>query len=81
MWFLCILRSCRIASIYDYFYIDCNLIDYLIIKYIKKFKYVRRARGADVFLINPQIFIQEICNFYKDDISIVEKIYDEYWGK
>ena len=81
MWFLCILRSCRIASTYNYFYIDCNWINYLIIRYIKKFKYVRRAHGNDVFLIDPQVFIHEICNFYKDDVSIVEKIYDEYWSK
>jgi hypothetical protein len=62
-------------------YLQCSLVDFLWMKYIMKVRRIKRWHGNhNVFLIEPEIFAKEITNQYNQESSIVEDIYDEYWG-
>lgn len=79
MWLLNIMNTFSIASGYVDFYLDCSFWTYLYIKYIKKFKHVKRFKGQDVFLIEPELFISEVCSALNEHDDIVGYIYEDYW--
>lgn len=85
MWFLHMLESYRVFNNYTEYYIDCGLLEYLYIKYIKKFKGARRKKKTDAVMIKVDIFIQELIDSFEENLtlrpSIIEEIYKEYWGK
>lgn len=79
IWFLHMLESYRVYNDYNCYYLDCNLFDYLYIRYIKKFKGARRMK-KDGFMINVGVFINELTEAFNTDTFIIEEIYKEYWG-
>ena len=80
MWLLNIMNSFSIASGYEDFYLDCSFWTYLYIKYIKKFKHIKRFKNEDVFLIEPELFAVEVCEQFGERPNKVEYIYEDYWG-
>lgn len=85
MWFLHMLESYRVFNNYIEYYIDCGLLEYLYIRYIKKFKGARRKK-KDYVMIKVDVFINELIECFKAGVpdikpNIIEEIYKEYWGK
>lgn len=82
LWLLHIMNSFSIGAGYENFYIDCSLIDYMYIKYIKKIHHIKRVNNKiDVFLIEPELFAKEVCEQFNKESIIVEDIYNQYWSK
>lgn len=79
MWLLNIMNSFSVASGYADFYLDCSFWTYLYIKYIKKFKHVKRFKKENVFLIEPELFAAEVCEHFGERPDMVEYIYEDYW--
>ena len=80
MWLLYVMNSVNIATDYLDFYLDCSWIDYLYIKFIRKIKHVKKInKNTSVFLIDPNIFANEVCKNFQQTEDIVSYIYDEYW--
>lgn len=79
IWFLHMLENYRVYNNYDYYYLDCNLFDYIYIRFIKHFKGARRMK-KDGFMINVGVFINELTEAFNTDTFIIEEIYKEYWG-
>lgn len=84
-WFLHILENFRVFNNYVTYYVDCGLIRYFIIRYIKKFKGARWHRKQKTFSIDVKNFINELINHFsifnaiENDPKIIERIYNAYW--
>ena len=83
LWLLSIARH-----LYTYsekpIYLDCNWIDYLWIKYILRFKFVKhynKRKNNNVFLIDAIEFIKEIADNFKINEKTLEEIYDVYYRR
>lgn len=80
MWLLYIMNSVSVATGYQDFYLNCSLIDYLYIRFIRKMRHVKRTKNnIGVFLIEPKIFAKEVCENFNQTEDIVGYIYNEYW--
>ena len=80
MWLLYIMNSVSVATGYSDFYIDCSWIDYLYVRFIRKMRHVKKInRNTNTFLIEPEIFIKEVCENFDQTENIVGYIYDKYW--
>lgn len=80
MWLLHIMASFSVAAGYQDVYLDCSWIDYLYIRFIKKFHYIKKMnKKVDAFLIEPELFAKEVCSNFNCSEDIVKYIYDEYW--
>ena len=67
---------------YNPYYIECNFIRYLILRFIKKFKGARKYhRNKDVFKISVPIFISELLKSLtiKVNPNIINSIYNAYY--
>ena len=83
LWVLCMARN-----LYAYgevlFYIDTSFINYLWLRYIKKFKflrYYRKRKHKDVFLIDAIDFVEEVITACKATPDVISKIYDIYYRR
>ena len=80
MWLLYIMNSISIVTGYSDFYLDCSWIDYLYVRFIRKMRHVKKInRNTNTFLIEPEIFIKEVCENFGQAENIVGYIYDKYW--
>lgn len=80
LWVLCMARN-----LYTYcetiFYVKAPLLVYLNLRYIKKFKFIRRynkKKHQDVFLIDSIDFIEDVtaaCNTVPETIDRIYEIY------
>jgi len=81
LWLLKLMDCYSISMKYVDIYLQCSLIDFLWMKYVMKVRHIKRWHGNhNVFLIKPEVFAKEITGQYNQEASIVEDIYDEYWG-
>lgn len=75
------LSIARIFSVYSgKFYIKTNLFKYLYLKYIKKFKFLKRPPKAEIEYIDKDLFIKELTEYFDKSPSIIEEIYTYYYG-
>lgn len=75
------LSIARIFSIYSgKFYIKTNWFKYLYLKYIKKFKFLKRPPKMEIEYIDKNIFIKELTGYFDKSPSIIEEIYNYYYG-
>lgn len=86
LWFLHMLENYRVFNDYNVYYIDCSFLKYIYIRFIKKFKGARRENKKDSFMIDVDIFINELLDAFKERIpnikpTIIEEIYYKYWGE
>lgn len=82
MWLLHMLSNYNVFTGYNQcYYVDGLYQEYLYLRYIKKFKYLRyKKKKDDVLMIDAPQFIEELtCSFGKP-ASIIDDIYEEYWG-
>ena len=63
------------------FYIDTNLFKYLYLKYIKRFKFLKRINGNIVDYIDVGIFLSELVNAFNERLPIIEEIYQTYYRR
>ena len=72
-----------IARVYvtyeDSFYIQTNIFKYLYLKYIKRFKFLKRINGNIVDYIDVNIFLSELVNAFDEKLLIIEEIYKHYY--
>lgn len=81
LWLLELMDCYSVSMKYVDIYLQCSLIDFLWMKYVMKVRHIKRwHNNHNVFLIEPEVFAKEITNQYNQEASIVEDIYDEYWG-
>lgn len=74
------LALARVYQIYSgEFCFGGNIFTYLYLKYIKKFKFLKRPRKFVVDYIDADIFCKELCDTFNTDISIIEEIYKYYY--
>lgn len=74
------LALARVYQVYSgEFCFGGNIFTYLYLKYIKKFKFLKRPRNFTVDYIDPTIFCKELCTAFGVDISIIEEIYKHYY--
>ena len=83
LWVLCMARN-----LYTYsekvMYINTSFIDYLWLRYIKKFKFLRfyrKRKHQNVFLIDIITFMEEIVTAFNTTTDTIEKIYDTYYRR
>lgn len=83
LWLLSIARHVHIYSD-TIIYVDCNWLDFLWLRYIKKFKFIKHynsKKDKGVFLINAIEFEKEIAEACNTDIATIVKIYDAYYRR
>lgn len=72
-----------IAQVYQVysgdFCFDGNIFTYLYLKYIKKFKFLKRPGKFVVDYIDAQAFCRELCDSFGTDVHIIEEIYEHYY--
>ena len=74
------LALARVYQIYSgEFCFVGNIFTYLYLKYIKKFKFLKRPRKFVVDYIDADIFCKELCDTFNTDISVIEEIYKHYY--
>ena len=74
------LALARVYQIYNgEFCFGGNIFSYLYLKYIKKFKFLKRPRKFVVDYIDADIFCKELCDTFNTDISVIEEIYKHYY--
>jgi len=78
IWFLHMLESYRVYNEYDCYYVDCNIFEYLYIRFIKGFKGARRPK-KDGLMIDTRVFINELTESFGVDTFVIEEIYKEYY--
>ena len=83
LWFLSMVRN-----LYTYcetsFYINSSLFTYLWLRYIKKFKFLRRYRKRkhqDVYLIDAIAFVEEVAAACNTVPETIDKIYEIYYKR
>ena len=78
----CFLSIARVYITYEgSFYIDTNLFKYLYLKYIKRFKFLKRINGNIVDYIDVGIFLSELVNAFNEELPIIEEIYQTYYRR
>lgn len=74
------LALARVYQVYSgEFCFGGNIFTYLYLKYIKKFKFLKRPHGFTVDYIDADIFCKELCDTFNTDVSIIEEIYKHYY--
>lgn len=74
------LALARVYQVYSgEFCFGGNIFTYLYLKYIKKFKFLKRPHGFKVDYIDADIFCKELCDTFNTDVSIIEEIYKHYY--
>lgn len=74
------LALARVYQIYSgEFCFGGNIFTYLYLKYIKKFKFLKRPRKFVVDYIDADIFCKELCDTFNTGISVIEEIYKYYY--
>lgn len=72
-----------IAQVYQVyggdFCFDGNIFTYLYLKYIKKFKFLKRPGKFVVDYIDAEAFCRELCDSFDTDVHIIEEIYEHYY--
>ena len=81
-WLLNLLKVYKYFTVQHIIFVKTSLINYLWIRYIKKFRYFKKIHKAtdNILLIDPYLFAKELCEAHNVDPSIVEEIYQEYCG-
>ena len=78
----CFLEIARSYAIYvGDFAIDCPLWKYLYLKYIKKYKFLKRPQSTDIYYINVSQFLDELADFFGRPITIFTDIYNHYYRR
>lgn len=83
LWLMSIAKHIYIYSEKP-FYVDCSFLDYLWLKYIKKFKFIKyywQKKNEDVFLIDAIDFIKEITIVCNVNVETIVKIYNTYYRR
>ena len=83
LWILCIARNLYVYSETN-FYIKASFFDYLWLRFIKKFKFLRFYRSRkhqDVFLIDTIDFVDEVTKALNTTPDTIEEIYDTYYRR
>ena len=83
LWLMSMARNLYIYSKTN-FYIKSSFFDYLWLRFIKKFKFLRyyhKKKHSDVFLIDAIAFIEEVANTCNATPEIIEEIYDTYYRR
>ena len=74
------LALARVYQVYSgEFCFGGNIFSYLYLKYIKKFKFLKRPRKFVVDYIDVDVFCKELCHTFNTDVSIIEEIYKQYY--
>ena len=74
------LALARVYQVYSgEFCFGGNIFTYLYLKYIKKFKFLKRPRKFVVDYIDADIFCKELCDTFNIDTSIIGEIYEHYY--
>lgn len=74
------LALARVYQVYSgEFCFGGNIFTYLYLKYIKKFKFLKRPRKFVVDYIDADIFCKELCDVFNTDTSIIGEIYEHYY--
>ena len=74
------LALARVYQVYSgEFCFGGNIFTYLYLKYVKKFKFLKRPHGFTVDYIDADVFCKELCDTFNTDVSIIEEIYKHYY--
>ena len=83
LWLLCMARNLNIYS-EEVVYIKTSLLNYLWLRFFKKFKFLRRYHARehqDVFLIDGIAFIEEVAEACNATVDIIANIYEIYYKR
>ena len=81
LWLLSIMKSIN-SLLRGNIYIQIKFLDYLRLKYIYGFKFLRyNLRKKNIFELNAKIFEKEILQVFDETPEILEKIYYEYYRR
>ena len=83
LWLLCMARNLNIYS-EEVIYIQTSIFNYLWLKYIKKFKFLRKynaRKHQDVFLIDGIAFIEQVAEACGATIDTIADIYETYYRR
>ena len=81
LWLLSVIRNaCGFRQMKIYY--KGNFINYLYLKYKKKFKFLRYYTGQkDIFMIDATKFENEMASAVEEDYCFLQKIYLEYYRR
>ena len=83
LWIICVARNLHMY-VDRPIYVKCSFLDFLYLKYIKKFKFIKfyRARKCpNVYLINVAAFAESVTTACGTTVETVGKIYDAYYRR
>lgn len=83
LWLLCMARN-----LYTYnekpIYIDTSVIEYLWLRFVKKFRFLRRYRARknkEIYSIDAIVFIEEVCKACNIVPEMIAQIYEIYYKR
>lgn len=77
-WLLCILRHLHTYKDVNIYFKE-NWLNYLYFKYVKKFKFLKYKKNCFGFEVDAIKFTKEMAESFNENISILTKIYKQYW--
>lgn len=78
----CFLEIARITSNYGIeFYSRAPWYKYFYLKYIKRFKFLKRPPSTSGYYINPASFMDELLDFLSQPLDILYELYNEYYRR
>ena len=81
LWLLSIMKSIN-GLLRGNIYIQIKFWDYLRLKYIYGFKFLRyNLHKKNIFELNAKIFEKEILNTFNEPQEILSEIYNEYYRR
>lgn len=81
LWLLSIMKSIN-GLLRGNIYIQIKFWDYLRLKYIYGFKFLRyNLHKKNIFELNAKIFEKEILNTFNEQKEILSEIYNEYYRR
>lgn len=83
VWVLKMIDMASIANGYQDYYINCSLIDWLIFRFVRKYKHMKKLprnfNDTKIAFIDVSVFVDEICDACKVKPINIENMFDGYW--
>ena len=81
LWFLSVI-SCVGTITSSKVYIDTRFSDFLYLKYIKKYKFLKyNFSKENTFYLDAVLFKNELLVYFNESLSILGEIYNEYYRR
>lgn len=81
IWVLKMIDMVSLVNGYEDYYVGCNWIDWIIFRYIKHFRHMKRLpkKSIEIAFIDVPVFVDEVCAACEVKPVNIETMFDGYW--